>query len=234
MLPYNYSLAFENNQKGLPLMRPIFFEEDDEKLMSNSSTYLWGKDFLITPILKDSVKTKEIYFPKTANWFNFYFDEKIEGGQTKIIKVKKKAIPTYVRGGVIIPLAKLVQTTDNYKGDKLELHYWFDASVKESERTIYNDDGVTANAFEKDQYELLEFEVEVLKKCIEIDFEAEFGENWNPQGKEVELILHNINWKPKKIEVDGKRKRISIQENRLRIPVKWNPKKVMKIKISLK
>ena len=57
-------------------MRPIFFEEDDEKLMTNSTTYLWGKDFLITPILKDSVKSTAIYFPKTANWFNFYSDEK--------------------------------------------------------------------------------------------------------------------------------------------------------------
>ncbi len=56
-----------------------------------------GKDFLITPILKDSVKSKAIYFPKTANWFNFYSDEKIKGGQTKTVEVKEKSIPTYVR-----------------------------------------------------------------------------------------------------------------------------------------
>jgi alpha-glucosidase (family GH31 glycosyl hydrolase) len=234
MLPYNYNLAFENNQKGTPLMRPIFFEEDDEKLMTNSETYLWGKDFLITPILKDSVKTKEIYFPKTANWFNFYFDEKIIGGQTKNIKVKKKAIPTYVRGGVIIPLAKLVQTTDDYKGNKLELHYWFDASVEESERTMFNDDGLTSNAFEKGEYEILEFETEIKKKYLEIDFEAEFGEHWNPSDKEITLILHHIDWNPKKIKVDRKRKRISSAENILKIPIKWNVKKDLKVKIRLK
>ncbi|PWG04970.1 TIM-barrel domain-containing protein [Polaribacter aquimarinus] len=234
MLPYNYNLAFENNQKGIPLMRPIFFEEDDKKLMKNSSTYLWGKDFLITPILKDSVKTTAIYFPKTANWFNFYFDEKVKGGQTKSVKVKQKAIPTYVRGGVVIPMTKLVQTTDNYSGNKLELHYWFDASVKESERTMYNDDGETANAFEKGEYELLEFEVELEKKWLEIDFEAAFGSNWNPQEKEVELIVHNINWNPKKIKVNRKRKRISVKENQIKIPVKWNPRKELKIQISLK
>jgi alpha-glucosidase (family GH31 glycosyl hydrolase) len=235
MLPYNYNLAFENNQKGTPLMRPIFFEEDDEKLMSNSETYLWGKDFLITPILKDSVKTKEVYFPKTANWYNFYFNEdKVIGGQTKSVKVKQKAIPTYVRGGVVIPLTKLVQTTADYKGNKLELHYWFDASVKESERTLYNDDGLTANAFEKGQYELLEFEVELGKRYIEINFEAEFGENWNPQDKEVELVLHNINWSPKKVKVNRKKRRVSEKENQLKIPVKWNPKKELRIKIPLK
>lgn len=234
MLPYNYNLAFENNQKGLPLMRLVFFEEDDKKLMINSSTYLWGKDFLITPILKDSVKTKEVYFPKTANWFNFYFDDKIEGGQSKTVKIKQKAIPTYVRGGVIIPMTKLKQTTDDYTGNNLELHYWFDASVKKSERTMYNDDGLTANAFKKGKYELLEFEVELEKRYIEIDFESEFGQNWNPQEKNVELILHNINWKPRRIKADGKSMRISPENNQLKIPVKWNPRKELKIKVSLK
>ncbi|QTE22461.1 TIM-barrel domain-containing protein [Polaribacter cellanae] len=234
LLPYNYNLAFENNQKGTPLMRPIFFEEDAEKLMSNSETYLWGKDFLITPILQDSVKTKEIYFPKTANWFNFYVDEKIEGGQTKTVKVKEKSIPTYVRGGAFILMTDVVQTTDNYKANKLELHYYYDASVKESERTFYNDDGITANAFEKRNYELLEFEAEISKRWLEIELEAEFGSNWQSSEKEIMLVIHNINWNPKKIKVAGKRKRITPQNNVLKIPVKWNPKKEVAIKISLK
>ena len=234
MLPYNYNLAFENNQKGIPLMRPIFFEEDDKKLLTNSSTYLWGKDFLITPILNDSVKIKEIYFPKTANWYNFYFDEKIEGGQTKTVKVKQKSIPTYVRGGAFILMSELVQTTDNYKADKLELHYYFDETVKESERQFYNDDGITANAFEKGAYEILEFEAELSNRILEIDFESEFGENWNPSEKEIKLIIHNVNWNPKKIRVNGKKIRVLSKENKLEIPLKWNPKKELKIKISTK
>lgn len=235
MLPYNYNLAFENNQKATPLMRPIFFEENDQKLMTTSSTYLWGKDFLVTPILKDSIRNTKVVFPKNANWFNFYFDEeKNEGGQTKTVKVKQKAIPTYVRGGVIIPLTKVVQTTDNYNGNYLELHYWFDDSVKESERTIYNDDGLTANAFEIGAYELLEFEAYIEKKYLEIDLEAEFGENWKPKQKEVVLVLHNINWKPKRVKVDNKRKRIDVENNTLKIPMKWNTEKELKIKISLK
>ena len=234
LLPYNYNLAFENNQKGTPLMRPIFFEEEDEKLMSNSSTYLWGKDFLITPILKDSVKTKEIYFPKTANWFNFYTDEKVDGGQTKTVNIDKNSIPTYVRSGTFILMSNLVQTTDNYKADKLELHYYYDASVKESERTFYNDDGLTANAFEKGKYEMLEFESEITKRFLEIDIDKEFGDNWIPSEKEITLVIHNIKWNPKKIKVNGKRKRVSSKNSTLKIPIKWNPKKKLKVKITLK
>ncbi|WP_026778168.1 TIM-barrel domain-containing protein [Polaribacter sp. Hel_I_88] len=232
MLPYNYNLAFENNQKGTPLMRPIFFEEEDENLLENSESYLWGKDFLITPILKDSVKTKQIYFPKTANWFDFYTDEKIEGGQTEIVKVEEDRIPTFVRGGSFILMSELVQTTDHYKADQLELHYYFDEK-ENSERTFYNDDGLTANAFEKGNYEILEFEAEFSKRYLEIDFEAELGENWNSSEKEITLIIHNMNWNPKKIKVNGKRKRISSVENTLTIPVQWNPKKELKVKITL-
>jgi len=234
MLPYNYNLAFENNQKGTPLMRPIFFEEDAQNLMINSTSYLWGKDFLITPILKDSVQTTAIYFPKTANWFDFYTDEKIKGGQTKIVTLTKQAIPTYVRGGVVIPMTKLVQTTENYNGAVLELHYWYDATVKKSERILYNDDGLTANAFENGAYEMLEFEAEIEKKYLEIDIEAEFGDHWNQQKKEIELVVHHINWTPKKVKVNGKRRQVLPEQNQLRIPVKWHPKKELKIKISLK
>ncbi|WP_282073819.1 TIM-barrel domain-containing protein [Polaribacter atrinae] len=234
LLPYNYNLAFENNQKGTPLMRPIFFEEDDEKLMTNSSTYLWGNDFLITPILKDSVTTKEIYFPNTANWFNFYNDEKVIGGQIKTVSLDEETIPTYVRGGAFIPMAKLAQTTNDYKGDVLEVHYYYDASVKKTDREFYNDDGLTANAFEKGAFEILEFEAEILKRWLEIDLEAEFGDAWNSSAKEIKLIIHNINWNPKKIKVDGKRKRISSEKNMLTIPLKWSPNKELKVKISLK
>jgi hypothetical protein len=125
-----------------------------------------------------------------------------------------------------------VQTTDNYKADQLELHYYFDEKVN-SERTFYNDDGLTANAFEKGNYEILEFEAEFCKRYLEIDFEAELGKNWKSSEKEITLIIHNINWNPKKIKVNGKRKRILSIENTLTIPVKWNPKKELKIKINL-
>lgn len=234
MLPYNYNLAFENNQKGTPLMRPIFFEEDDEKLMTNATTYLWGKDFLITPILKDSAVSKEMYFPKTANWVNFYTNEVVKGGQTKNVKVEEKSIPTYVREGALVLMSKLVQSTDNYNTDNLELHYYFHNSQKNSARSYYNDDGLTANAFEKGLYETLNFEAKFSKKHLEIDFEAELGNYWEHSNKNIVLVIHNINYNPKKIKVNGKKLSYQPKNSTLRIPFKWNPKKEIEIKITLK
>ena len=234
LLPYNYNLAFENNQKGAPLMRPIFFEEDAEKLHTNATTYLWGQDFLITPILKDSIKIKDIYFPKTTSWFNFYTDEKIEGGQTKSIKIEEETIPTYIRGGSFIPMTKLVQTTDDYDGNQLEIHYYYDTSVKKTKRTMYNDNGLLSNAFEKGAFEILTFKAGLSKRYLKINFDAEFGVQWKPSDKEIIVVVHHINWIPKKLKVNGKRVAVSLVDNQLKIPVKWNTRKELEIKIALK
>ena len=43
MLPYNYSLAFENSLTGMPLMRPMFFEDEaDLSLIDEKDQYFWG------------------------------------------------------------------------------------------------------------------------------------------------------------------------------------------------
>lgn len=235
LLPYNYNLAYQNSHTGAPLMRPLFFEEPSKsQLYSLSSTYLWGHDFLITPVLKSKVKQKEVYFPATSDWFNFYTGEKIKGGQTKKVATKENSIPTYVRAGSFILMTDLVQSTEEYDGNKLELHYYHDASIKESEREYYNDDGKTPDALNKEAYELLEFEAELDRKWLEIDFEATIGSNYKTSNKTVNLVIHNINWTPKYVRVNGKRADLNKVGNTLTIPVEWNTKKEAKIKISLK
>ncbi|EDP96605.1 TIM-barrel domain-containing protein [Kordia algicida OT-1] len=236
LLPYNYSIAFENNQKGTPLMRPLFFEESDNKaLYTNAATYLWGNDFLVTPILKDSVTTKEVYFPKGSVWFDFETDEKVVGGQTKMVKTKERSIPVYVRGGAFIPIANQMQTTAMYNPNKLQLHYYHDESITESEREMYIDDGETKNAFEKGMYELLGFESKLKKNRLEIELEAETGKNYATSTKNIEVVVHNIHKKPNKVKFRGKRVDFKWNKtyNTIRFTIAWNTKKERKITIKL-
>lgn len=233
LLPYNYDLAFQNNQYGTPLMRPLFFEEPNNKaLHSYSKTYLWGDDFLISPILTPGVQHQEVYFPKTALWFDFYTDAKIAGGQPQSVDVFENSIPTFVRAGAFLPMAASMQSTDDYDANTIELHYYHDASVTKSERQLYTDDGLLSNAFEKGNYELLTLEAALTKKCLEIEFEATFGTHWIPKRKDIVLILHNIDWDPKKIKVGRTRLRIAPKENILRIPLQWDAKRTLKVTIT--
>lgn len=200
LLPYNYTLAFENNQYGTPLMRPLFYDEVNNSTLKNSTTYLWGNNFLVSPVVKPGLKTQEVYFPSSSNWFNFYTDEKVEGGQTKVVQLVETSIPTYVRGGSFIPMIQPIQNTTLYSLNNFEVHYYVDNLIKESEAYLYNDDGKTPYAYEKEMYEVIEFESELKGKTLHIEIEQKLGENFDLSEKNIKLIIHNVSKNPKKIK----------------------------------
>ena len=232
LMPYNYTLAFENNQKGTPLMRPLFFEEpNNAKLSTVCETYLWGNDFLVTPITKPGVTTTSIYFPKNNNWFDFYSDKKQLAGTTSTIAVVEDHIPVFVRGGAFIPMIKTIQNTSKYSLADFDLHYYFDTKTTQNSGKLYNDDGTTANAFEKGAFEILNFNGNANGKTVVVKLNSEIGKNFQSFDKNVALIVHNI--KAKSVTVNGKTIAFKTVKNNIEIPVSWKKGTEAEIKIQL-
>ena len=233
LLPYNYHLVFENNTKGLPLMRPLFFEDSRIEMNTISTTYLWGNDFLISPITKAGQEQQKVDFPITGNWYDFYTKQKFEGGKTTFIQTQENSIPTFVRAGAIVPMTKPIQSTDNYQLDQFELHYYFDKNVQHTQRLIYNDDGVLANAYENGHYELLKVDAKHNPKQIKIEFSATNGVQFQSTIKEINLVLYNLNKVPKKVFFNNKK--INYQYDYLtktcQLNLTWNTSNKSKIKI---
>jgi oligosaccharide 4-alpha-D-glucosyltransferase len=231
LLPYNYTLAFENNQKGTPLMRPLFFEEpENSKLLTVCETYLWGNDFLVTPITKPGVTSTSVYFPKKNNWFDFYSDEEQLAGTTSNIAVVEDHIPVFVRGGAFIPMIKTIQNTPKYSLDNFDLHYYFDAKTTQSSGKLYNDDGTTANAFEKGEFELLKFNSIIEDKTLTITISSNSGKN-EVSKKNISLIIHNI--KAKKVTFNGITIAFKTVKNNVEIPISCGKGPANEIKIQL-
>ena len=233
LLPYNYHLVFENNTKGLPLMRPLFFEDSRIEMNTISTTYLWGNDFLISPITKAGQEQQKVDFPITGNWYDFYTKQKFEGGKTTFIQTQENSIPTFVRAGAIVPMTKPIQSTDNYQLDQFELHYYFDKNVQHTQRLIYNDDGLLANAYENGHYELLKVDAKHNPKQIQIEFSATNGVQFQSTIKEINLVLYNLNKVPKKVFFNNKK--INYQYDYLtktcQLNLTWNTSNKSKIKI---
>ncbi len=204
MLPYNYTLAFENNNKGLPLMHPLFFEEPtNEKLLNSCDSYLWGNDFLVTPITKAAVTNTTIYFPKSSNWYDFYNGTKHEAGATENIAVSEDHLPVFVRGGAFIPMIKTIQNTTKYSLAYFDLHFYYDEKATSSFGKLYNDDGLTPNDFEKGAYEILNFTSNINSKVITIKISTETGKSFDSADKDITFLVHNIASKPSKVTVNG-------------------------------
>ena len=206
LLPYNYTLAFRNSIEGLPLMRPLFFEEPGNfRLYSIAGEYLWGDIFLISPVLRPNISEQEVYFPGTSSWYDFYTGEKHEKGSTAFIQLKEEYIPTFVRGGALIPMAKPMQSTSEFSAELVELHYFFDAEVKSSSAMLYNDDGKTSEAYKKGLFEILNFSAEKKGAGVELNIKKELGAaRKTSEFKKMEIIVHNLDQLPQQVLVNGK------------------------------
>ncbi len=236
MLPYNYNLMYENHKYGKPLMRPLLFEEpDNPELFNYSETYLWGNDILVAPVLEAGKKEQKVYFPKTSDWFNIETDNIVKGGQTKAIKTHPAYIPTYVRAGAFIPLAKSMQSTKDYDSSFIQLQYYHHDSIEKSERKFYSDDGKTVDPVEKEDYQILEFEAEMEGRWLEIDFEADNGKNYKSKTKTVELVIHNIGKMPKRIKVDRSKVNGNYNEQykTLTLNIIWDTTEEKEVRIKL-
>lgn len=194
LLPYNYTLAYQNHLTGMPLMRPLFFEnEDDLALIDNKTSYLWGNAFHITPIVYADVKTVKATLPKGV-WFDYWSDTKYQGDQTVNLPVTLEHIPVLVRAGAFIPMVDSVQSTKNYSSKSLTLHYYADKSVSHSKGEMYEDDGTTHQALEKNLFELLNFSAKrgaINGEILTFSFsKSGAGYPEMPISRDVTLVIH--------------------------------------------
>ncbi len=192
MLPYNYTLAWENSTTGMPLMRPVFFEdESNSKLMDQKRAYLWGDAFFVAPITQKGAREMAVDLPAGV-WFDYWNGRRYEGAQRHHVLVTLKTIPVLVRGGSFVPMVADIPNTEKYSTAKLQLHYWADASVAEASGRLYDDDGRSPDALETGKFELLEFTAKHANGKLEIELQRAGGEyTGKPVDREIELVVHN-------------------------------------------
>lgn len=208
MLPYNYSLAFENQEQGLPLMRPLFFEEPDRaEWTAHATSYLWGQDFLVHPVLQAGQQQMQIRFPRTSAWFDFYSDQLYAAGSTPTIPLSLQHLPVFVRAGAFVPLAQPMQSTEQFNARQIDLHYYHDASATHGRGQMYEDDGATPDAYRKGQYRLFQFasSYDGQRHQLTLRIGEQRGRQMNKAETRFKLTVHNIARAPVHV-MDGQKK----------------------------
>jgi alpha-D-xyloside xylohydrolase len=145
LLPYIYSLAHSTYQTGAPYMRALFMDfPSDPKVADIRDEYMFGPAFLVAPVTEQGATSREVYLPAGADWYNFWTNERIHGGQSIQVDAPIETLPLFVRAGSILPLGSAIENTvEAQKIAKLRVYPGADAAF-----TLYDDDGKTY-AYEK-------------------------------------------------------------------------------------
>ncbi|MFT6899455.1 MAG: oligosaccharide 4-alpha-D-glucosyltransferase [Paraglaciecola sp.] len=191
MLPYNYTLAYQNSLTGMPLMRPMFFEdESNSALMDIKDQYFWGDAFLIKPITEPGIESISMDLP-AGQWFEYWTDKVYGGAQRIKLAVSLKSLPVMVRAGSFVPMVTPVQSTDNYDTDQLELHYYAHKAVSSAQGVMYDDDGANPDALKNGQFETLNFEAQQDDGDLQIDLSRSGEYQGMPLTRELTVVIHN-------------------------------------------
>ncbi|MFD2721765.1 TIM-barrel domain-containing protein [Hymenobacter monticola] len=200
LLPYLYTLAWQNTARGLPLVRAMdfnsgygrtpppppskaeylaeidaadgwgtppdrehFYRDVVTSALSDSAVkalarandqYLLGPNLLVAPVLHPSQRRRNVQLP-SGNWIDFYTNHTYAGNSVVGVPAPLAHAPLLVRGGAFLPMTAYRPSTALYRPDTLLLRYYPDPSASESEFTMYDDDGHSAQALARRQYETL-------------------------------------------------------------------------------
>lgn len=201
-LPYNYTLAYENATKGLPLMRPVNIHGDETgKLADESSEYLWGDNVLVAPVVKAGARTRKVTFPdgEWTDWNNPL--KTYRGGTTATVQAPLQTLPLFVRAGSFIPQAQQqMQNTSEYDPTLLTVKYF---PAKEwTEYELFDDNRLSPTSLEDGQYQLTTFSGCRQGSEIYIDITSEGNYREMPPVRAITLQIVNTS-SPKGVEING-------------------------------
>lgn len=203
LLPYNYTLAWENAVWGTPLARAMdFYDADNQLLYNEGKQYYWGENLLIAPVLEAGITSREVYLPE-GNWVDYFSNQKYSGSQTVNISTPISSIPVFVRSGSFIPHTDLVNSTDAYTADKLSVWYYSDKEVTNSFYRLYNDDGQNPASLKDGEYELIDFSADNSGNTIRIDVEHSGSYVGMPLERDLEFRLKNITQSPEFVQINN-------------------------------
>ncbi len=145
LMPYIYSLGYKSWKTGAPFMRalPLDFP-DDPNVADIRDEYMFGPAFLVAPVVHQGETSRKVYLPAGTDWYNYWTNERVKGGQTIEVSAPIDTIPLFVRAGSILPLGAQVESTHQQQAiEHVRVYPGADADF-----TLFSDDGTTY-AYEK-------------------------------------------------------------------------------------
>lgn len=161
LMPYIYSMAGKVWKDDYTILRLLAFDfSEDKKAREISDQYMFGDSLMVCPVTKPMYydvgsipiegvdKSREVYLPIGAGWYDFWTGNFYQGGQTIIADSPIDKIPLFVKEGSIIPTTEVVEYVNQDPNAPLDIHVY---TGNDAEFEIYEDEGNRYN-YEKGGY----------------------------------------------------------------------------------
>ena len=143
LIPYLYSLGHRSSETGTPFMRALFMDFPNDLAVANiGDEYMLGSAFLVAPVTDQGMTSRRVYLPAGSDWYDWWTNTRLSGGQWIEAAAPIDRIPLYVRAGSIVPMgAQIPSTMTKQPLEEIRVYPGRDARF-----TLFDDDGVSTKA----------------------------------------------------------------------------------------
>ncbi|MHB8135453.1 MAG: TIM-barrel domain-containing protein [Anaerolineaceae bacterium] len=137
LLPYIYSQAVISSRTGLPMVRPMLLEfQEDRNTQRLDLQYMFGESFLVAPVFTHE-HIVDVYLPN-GTWIDYWTKEMIEGGIWLKVDAPLETLPLWVREGSIIPYGPDIDFVEQEVSNKRTIEIF--APIRSAETIIEDED----------------------------------------------------------------------------------------------
>jgi len=139
-----------------PIVNPQYTEE---KIVRTDAMTGWDRNEVKSEGVKSekldwtATKTTVKYLPKGADWYDFWTNKRLKGGQNITLETSLDRVPMFVRAGSILPLGPEMQYVGEKSWDDLEIRVYPGA---DGSFVLYEDEG-DSYRYEKGAYSTIPF-----------------------------------------------------------------------------
>ena len=166
LMPYLYSLASMVYFNDYTIMRPLVMDfTGDANVLNIGYQFMLGPSIMVNPVYTYGARTREVYFPKGTQWYDFYTGQQVsQGGDTQTVAAPYERIPLYVRAGAILPYGPAMQYSDEKPADVIRLYVYEGAN---GQFTLYEDEN-TNYGYEAGRYAQIPVNYDEASKTLTI------------------------------------------------------------------
>jgi alpha-D-xyloside xylohydrolase len=93
------------HERGIPPMRPLFFDfPNDETASKVDDQYLFGPNLLVAPVLYERARSRKVYLPAGTTWTDAWTGEVFQGGCSFMAEAPLSRIPLYLKASAQLPI----------------------------------------------------------------------------------------------------------------------------------
>jgi len=201
LLPFMYTLTKESHEAGLPIVRPLFLEfQNDENTYCIDDEFLLGSSILVAPIVKQGMSKRLVYLPK-GKWYDFWTNEEIDGSCYIEYDAPLNKIPIFIKHGSVVPTQDSTDYIKNEEVSNLTLNIY--TSNESFIFELYEDDGYTFNYLNGD-FKATKVLFTYKEKEIELSVVQEGKLKATSKRKFLVRVI-GVHNSPQKVEINGEK-----------------------------